>query len=108
MLDEPEMFDLYDADGRSLGRSKAREEVHRDGDWHRSAHVWIYTGEGCLLFQRRAHDKDTWPGRLDASIGGHYRAGEDRDGVVREAQEELGLAVSLAELIPLGVRSIVS
>lgn len=108
MSDKPEMFDLYDAEGHALGRSKAREEVHRDGDWHRSAHVWIYTGEGRLLFQRRADDKDTWPGRLDASIGGHYHAGEDRDGIVREAREELGLAVDLAELVSLGVRSIVS
>ena len=81
-----EYFDLYDADGRPLGRAKARDDVHRDGDWHRSSHVWIFTSDGRLLFQRRAPDKDTWPGRLDASIGGHYRSGEaGPSGVVREA-----------------------
>lgn len=99
-----ELFDVYDADGHPLGRAKPREEVHRDGDWHRSAHIWIVTPDGCLLFQRRAADKDTWPGRLDASIGGHYRAGEGVDGSVREAWEELGIAITLADLIPLGVR----
>jgi isopentenyldiphosphate isomerase len=102
----PELFDVYDAHGQPLGVTKPREEVHRDGDWHRSAHIWVVTPDGCLLFQRRAVDKDTWPGRLDASIGGHYRAGEDGEGSVREAREELGIAITRAELIPLGVRRV--
>ena len=104
----PELFDLYDAAGHALGSAKARDDVHRDGDWHRSAHMWIYTSDGSLLFQRRAPDKDTWPARLDASVGGHYRAGEGLRGVVREAHEELGIAVDLDELVPLGVRRVVS
>jgi isopentenyldiphosphate isomerase len=108
MSEAPELFDLYDAAGQALGRAKARDDVHRDGDWHRSAHIWIYTAGGRLLFQRRAPDKDTWPGRLDASVGGHYRAGEGLAAVVREADEELGLAVDLDELVPLGVRRVVS
>ena len=48
----PELFDLYDAEGHALGQAKARDDVHRDGDWHRSAHIWIYTSDGRLLFQR--------------------------------------------------------
>jgi isopentenyldiphosphate isomerase len=108
MSEVPELFDLYDAAGHALGRAKARDEVHRDGDWHRSAHIWIYTSEGRLLFQRRARGKDTWPGRLDASVGGHYRAGEGLPGVVREAREELGIDVDPVELVPLGARRVVS
>jgi len=134
--DEPELFDLYDAEGRPLGRTKPRADVHRDGDWHRSAHVWIFTGDGQsepreprgpreprdgsrygqgdgpgggrLLFQRRALDKDTWAGRLDASVGGHYRAGEGTESVPREIREELGLIIAPEELIPLGVRRVES
>ena len=108
MREVPELFDLYDAAGHALGCAKARDEVHRDGDWHRSAHIWIYTSKGRLLFQRRAPDKDTWPGRLDASVGGHYRAGEGLPGVVREAREELGIDVDPVELVPLGTRRVVS
>ena len=108
MREVPELFDLYDAAGHALGCAKARDEVHRDGDWHRSAHIWIYTSEGRLLFQRRAPDKDTWPGRLDASVGGHYRAGEGLPGAVREAREELGIDVDPVELVPLGTRRVVS
>lgn len=105
----PEYFDLYDTNGHPLGRAKPRDAVHRDGDWHRSAHIWIFTSDGRLLFQRRAAHKDTWPGRLDASIGGHYRAGEEgAASVVREAWEELGLRVERDELILLGERRIES
>jgi len=107
-MDTPELFDLYDPTGRPLGQTKPRDEVHRDGDWHRSAHVWIFTSDRRLLFQRRAADKDTWPGRLDASVGGHYHAGEGADGVPREVGEELGLAIAADELIPLGVRRVES
>lgn len=109
MNEVAEYFDLYDQHGHALGRSKRREEVHRDGDWHRSAHIWIYTGDGLLLFQRRALDKDTWPGYLDASVGGHYRAGESGAiGVACELDEELGIAVEPSELVKMGVRRVES
>ncbi len=105
----PELFDLYDADGHPLGVAKPRDEAHRDGDWHRSAHVWIYTAAGALVFQRRAFDKDTWPGRLDASVGGHYHAGEGpEDGVRREVWEELGFEPDPAHLALVARRRVES
>jgi isopentenyldiphosphate isomerase len=58
--------------------------------------------------QRRGAHKDTWPGRLDASVGGHYRAGETLADVVREVEEEIGRAARLEDLIPLGHRQTVS
>ena len=39
--DPNELFDVVHADGSPTGRSKPRWQVHRDGDWHRSIHVWI-------------------------------------------------------------------
>ncbi len=108
LAEPPEMFDLYDEQGSPLGMARARDEVHRGGDWHRSANIWVFTSDRKLLFQRRAPDKDTWPGKLDASVGGHYRAGEGAEGIAREASEELGITVDPAELIPLGVRKVVS
>jgi isopentenyldiphosphate isomerase len=109
MAEEPELFDVYDAAGHAQGLARPRAEVHRRGDWHRSAHIWIVTPRGELLFQRRAADKDTWPGRLDASVGGHYRAGEDSTAVVtREAWEELGLRLDPAALTYLGLRRVES
>jgi isopentenyldiphosphate isomerase len=106
--DPDELFDVVRADGLPLGFSKARAEVHRDGDWHRSVHVWVAgrdpDGGGFLLSQRRSLAKDTWPGRLDATVGGHLRAGEGLDEALRETEEEIGVAVTRADLRPLGVR----
>jgi len=54
-----------------------RSEVHRDGDYHRAVHVWIYSeSTGELLLQRRADCKDSWPGKWDISSAGHISAGD--------------------------------
>jgi len=107
--DPDEPFDLIRADGTPLGRTKPRAAVHRDGDWHRSLHVWVAgVGDGggapWLLFQRRGPGKDTWPGRLDPTVGGHYRAGEGLVEALREVEEEIGVPATLADLRRLGTR----
>lgn len=103
--DPNEPFDLYDAEGRPLGRSKARAEVHRDGDWHRSMHLWVASRpRRAVLVQRRGRHKDTWPLCLDVAVAGHYRAGEGLAEVLREAEEEVGLVVGPADVVRLGTR----
>ena len=104
---QDEHFDLYDACGTPLGVSKARGEVHRDGDWHRSMHLWLWgveADEPFILFQRRSMTKDTWPGALDVAVGGHFRSGETLEETLREAEEELGLAIGADDLVRLGRR----
>jgi isopentenyldiphosphate isomerase len=98
-----EYFDLYDRDGHVLGLVKPRDQVHRDGDWHRSVALWIVRADGRLLLQRRSMAKDTWPGLLTASVSGHYAAGEHLEDVLREAHEEIGVWVVRTDLIPLGL-----
>uniref|UniRef100_A0A6N2JWW3 Nudix hydrolase domain-containing protein n=1 Tax=Salix viminalis TaxID=40686 RepID=A0A6N2JWW3_SALVM len=70
-------------------------EVHRDGDYHRAVHVWIYaesTQE--LLLQRRADCKDSYPGQWDISSAGHISAGDSSlVSAQRELQEELGISL---------------
>ena len=103
--DPNEPFDVLDADGRPLGRVKARGAVHRDGDWHRSMHLWVVSRpERAVLLQRRGRHKDTWPLRLDVAVAGHYRAGEGLAEVLREAEEEVGLVVGPADVVHLGTR----
>jgi isopentenyldiphosphate isomerase len=105
--DPAERFDIVRADGSPTGRTKARGAVHRDGDWHRAIHVWVMgeAGDGpFLLFQQRSERKDTWPGRLDATVGGHLRAGETLTDALREVEEEIGAAAPPDKLRPLGVR----
>jgi isopentenyldiphosphate isomerase len=105
--DPSELFDVVTYGGRPTGRTKPRGDVHRDGDWHRAVHVWV-TGIDdhgpFLTFQRRSLAKDTWPGRLDATVGGHYRAGEELRETLREVEEEIGVNVDLADLRFIGKR----
>ncbi len=106
--DPDELFDVLRADGRPTGVAKARHAVHRDGDWHRSLHVWVAgvgdEGIPFLMMQRRGLAKDTWPGALDATVGGHFRTGEQLEQVVREVEEEIGIAVTPADLRWFGTR----
>ena len=103
-----ELFDLCDERGRLLGRTKPRAEVHRDGDWHRAFHCWVFDRaedrDVRILLQLRAPDKDTSPDLWDVSVGGHYSAGEGIEGGIREMQEELGLIVDPDDLIHAGWR----
>ena len=101
------MVDILDAEGGATGRIAWKSEAHRDGLWHRCFHLWVCDPAGpYLLVQRRARGKDTWPGYLDVTVAGHLAAGETAMDGVREAEEELGLRVDPARLVPLGTRRI--
>lgn len=105
--DPNECFDVLRADGRTTGRTKTRRDVHRDGDWHAALHIWVFgieQNEPYLAFQRRGRFKDTKPLLLDATVGGHLRAGETIEMALREVNEEIGRVVTLPELIPIGTR----
>ena len=102
----PERFDIYTRDGVHRG-VKDRADVHRDGDWHRSVHIWIVRrSERALLIQQRAADKDTWPGYWDASVGGHLSAGERYEDAYREIEEELGVTIDPQTFVELGIIAI--
>lgn len=95
---------MLDADGQLTGITKPRAEVHRDGDWHRSFHLWIVKEGRYVLFQRRAKSKDLEPNKIDITVGGHLAAGETVRDALREVEEELGLRVALKELVYVETR----
>ncbi|XP_038898540.1 nudix hydrolase 3 isoform X2 [Benincasa hispida] len=90
---QEEHFDVLTKTGEKTGFSKPRGDVHRDGDYHRAVHMWIFaesTQE--LLLQLRADCKDSWPGLWDISSAGHISAGDSSlETARRELQEELGV-----------------
>ncbi|XP_047981304.1 nudix hydrolase 3 [Salvia hispanica] len=90
-----EYLDVLTNTGEKTGVSKPRGDVHRDGDYHRAVHVWIFaesTQE--LLVQLRADCKDSWPGHWDISSAGHISAGDSSLVTARrELQEELGITL---------------
>ena len=94
-----EYFDVLDQNGNKTGKTKLRSEVHRDGDWHKTVHIWIINNNGEILLQRRCATKDSNPNMLDISCAGHLSAGDDSlSGAVRELKEELSIEVKPSEL----------
>ncbi|XP_058782427.1 nudix hydrolase 3-like [Vicia villosa] len=63
--------------GDKTGITKPSGQVHRDGDYHRAVHVWIFAeSTQQLLLQRRATRKDSRPDLWDISSAGHISAGD--------------------------------
>ncbi len=105
-----EYLDIVDESGEPVGRTKERSLVHKDGDLHRTSHVWIARrkkGRLQLLLQKRSQNKDSHPGCYDISSAGHIPAGAGYvDSALRELKEELGVEAKAEELECCGVRRI--
>lgn len=86
---------------------KTRQDVYRDGNWHRTFHGWIVApwGGGHVIFQHRSEAKRDFPSMFDVSSAGHYLAGESGTDGVREIKEELGIQIPREVLQYLGVRT---
>lgn len=94
-----EYFDVLDENGNKTRKIKLRNEVHRDGNWHKSVHIWILNDNGDVLLQRRCPTKDSNPNMLDISCAGHLSAGDESlDAAIRELKEELNLDIGKEEL----------
>ena len=94
-----ELIDVLTPEGEPTGTRKPKDEIHRDGDWHRASHVWIVAPDGRFLLQRRSLRKTNNPGLWDVSTAGHVSAGESAiNAAVRETFEELGLSIEPDEL----------
>ena len=109
--DPDERFDIVTFDGEPTGRQKRRGDVHRDGDWHRSIHIWIVgkrDGDGFLVMQRRSLAKDTNPGMLDPTVSGHLGTGESWQDGLRESTEEIGETVTENDVVLAGFRRAVN
>ena len=102
-----EYFDIVDEYGVPTGETVSREEAHREGIRHRTAHVWIVkeTDRGySVLLQKRSQDKDSFPGMYDTSSAGHIPAGDEPlYSALRELKEELGIEAAPGQLSYAGM-----
>jgi isopentenyldiphosphate isomerase len=109
--DPNELFDVVTWDGKPTGIQKRRADVHRDGDWHQAIHVWVmgrdHDGD-FLILQRRSMAKDTSPGMLDPTVGGHLGAGESIEVALRESEEEIGITILPTNVAYAGARRAVN
>ena len=94
-----EYIDIFDYNNNPTGEIKEKTQAHEDGNFHRTAHVWIMNDKKELLIQKRSSTKKSHPNFWDISGAGHIRAGETViEGAIRELKEELGLEVKEEDL----------
>ena len=97
-----ELFDICNENGQPTGATIERTEAHTRGVCHRTAHVWIVRKQGNayqVLLQKRAMNKDSFPGKFDTSSAGHIQAGDEpMESAIRELYEELGIKAVKGDL----------
>ncbi|WP_141432333.1 NUDIX hydrolase [Bacillus sp. 03113] len=83
-----------------------RKEVHKKGLLHETFHCWFVSRESgvdFIYFQIRSHLKKDFPDLLDVTAAGHLLVDETVIDGLREIKEELGIDVSINQLVSLGV-----
>lgn len=101
-----EYLDIVDENGMPTGKIISRDDAHKNGIKHRTAHVWVIrrTDNGTeVLLQKRSMDKESFPGMYDTSSAGHIPAGEEPlPSALRELYEELGIEADKEQLRYIG------
>ncbi len=100
-----EYIDIVTASGEPTGKTALKSEAHKNGWYHNTIHLWLYTKNGEILLQQRSHKKAIHPLLWDVSAAGHIDAGEAFvEAALRETKEELGLTLHAEELTKIGTK----
>lgn len=95
MSHSQELLPLLDHLGRRTDLTKDRTQVHIDGNWHASSHVWFIDSKNRILLQQRALTKKLYPGMWCAPVSGHVAAESDSvQTAIKESKEELNVTLS--------------
>lgn len=93
-----ELLEILDERGQKTGQLLDKDEIHKKGLYHREVALILMNYEGEILLQKRASAKEVQPNKW-AWHGGHVLPDEtDREGIIREAEEELGVTLQKTEL----------
>jgi len=87
-----ELLQLVDLHGDPAGTA-LRSECHGNPELIQAVvHLHLFDRSGRMYLQKRASDKDRYPGCWDTSVGGHAAPGESPEQAIRrEAREELAI-----------------
>ncbi len=101
---DDEYIDIVTEKGKVTGRKALKSEIHTNGFYHNTAHIWLYTKDGTILLAQRATTKSICPLLWDVSVAGHVDAGElIIHAALREIKEEIGLHLNVHDLQKIGV-----
>lgn len=92
-----ELWDVYDENRQSTGRTHERGIPMVQGDYHLVIHVWIVNDSGEYLIQKRQPWKEGWPNMWDGSVAGSAVVGDSsKEAAIRETKEELGIDLDMS------------
>ncbi|MBQ8718315.1 MAG: NUDIX domain-containing protein [Clostridia bacterium] len=95
-----ELWDAYDAQGKSTGQTLVRGEPIPKGCYHMVCEALVRHADGDYLLMRRDERKKAYPGYLEATAGGSALCGEDAlDCMRRELREETGITDAALTLV---------
>lgn len=98
-----EYIDIVDLNGIPTGESVLKSEAHKNGWYHNTIHLWLYTADNQILLQQRSHKKAIYPLLWDVSVAGHIDSGETFiEAAIRETKEEIGLQLKPKDLMKIG------
>ena len=81
-----------------MGRAP-RSQIHAQQLRHRAVHIFLFNLHGELFLQKRAAQKEEFPGYYDSSAAGHVDPQESyADAALRELEEELGITAALKKI----------
>ena len=99
-----EYIDVATKDGKLTGEKELKSIIHKQGLYHHTAHIWLYTKNKEILLAQRSSKKAICPLLWDVSVAGHIDAGETpKQAAIRETQEEIGLKLIENDLKLIGV-----
>lgn len=99
-----ELIDIVNDLGKPTGKIALKSEAHKNGWYHNTIHLWLFTSKGEILLQQRSHKKAIHPLLWDVSVAGHIDAGESFiEAALRETEEEIGLQLQPECLNKIGV-----
>lgn len=101
-----ELIDILTPKGKPTGKIALKSEAHKNGWFHATVHIWIFTADKKILLQKRALTKKIFPGLWDISVAGHITTGESViSSAKREIFEEIGLEIDEKNLIKICTRT---
>ncbi|WP_439152871.1 NUDIX hydrolase, partial [Winogradskyella sp.] len=100
-----EYIDIVDHNGKPTGTTELKSEAHKNGWYHNTIHLWLFTKNGEVLLQQRSHKKAIYALLWDVSVAGHIDAGESFiKAALRETKEEIGLSLESKNLVKIGAK----
>ena len=102
MMDDEEYIDILHPDGSPTGESCLKSEIHEEGYYHNTAHVWLYNANADILLAQRSASKTIYPMLWDVSVAGHVDTGEAiEQAAIREIKEEIGIDIPQIKFVTI-------